>query len=238
MSNETGHSIAALSLRPQRTAAPLREQVLAKLRTAIVEQHLKPGDRLIERQLIELTGVSRTTIREVMRELAAEGLVKTIPNKGAIVAIPTADEAIALYEVRGVLEGLAGRKFAERASDEQVVALRRTGEAILKLTDDGAAVPDLLRAKNDFYDVLLEGAGNSAVCSILRGLQARVSLLRVISLSRDGRPVASAGEIRAILDAIDARDPDAAERACVRHVSDAAQAALAALAAAPELLGR
>ena len=69
-----------------RVAAPLREQVLELLRDDIVEQRLEPGHRLIERELIEQIGVSRTTIREVLRQLAAEGLVTTIPQKGAVVA--------------------------------------------------------------------------------------------------------------------------------------------------------
>ena len=85
-----------MSLRVGRVAAPLREQVLDVLRRAIVEQQLPPGHRLIERELIEQTGVSRTTIREVLRELAAEGLVTTVPQKGAIVAVPTAAEACEL----------------------------------------------------------------------------------------------------------------------------------------------
>jgi DNA-binding GntR family transcriptional regulator len=70
-----------LSLGVQRVAAPLREQVLDLLRQAIVEHRLKPGQRLIERELVEQIGVSRTTIREVLRQLAAEGLVATIPQR-------------------------------------------------------------------------------------------------------------------------------------------------------------
>ena len=76
-----------------RVQAPLREQVLELLRDDIVEQRLEPGHRLIERELVEQIGVSRTTIREVLRQLAAEGLVTTIPQKGAVVAAPSAGGA-------------------------------------------------------------------------------------------------------------------------------------------------
>ena len=87
-------------MRVGRVAAPLRDQVLELVRGAILDFRYKPGQRLIERELIEQIGVSRTTIREVLRELDAEGLVTTIPQKGAIVVVPTAEEAADLYDVR------------------------------------------------------------------------------------------------------------------------------------------
>jgi DNA-binding transcriptional regulator YhcF (GntR family) len=96
-------------LRVGRSAAPLRERVLDVLRQAILDGRYRPGQRLVERELIELTGVSRSTIREALRELEAEGLVETVPQKGAIVVIPTATEARELIEVRAALEELAVR---------------------------------------------------------------------------------------------------------------------------------
>src|ERR671931_43473 len=136
------------TMRGGRVAAPLREQVLGVLRQAILDFRFTPGQRLIERELIEQIGVSRTTIREVLRELAAEGLVTTIPQKGAIVVVPTAEEAAEVYEVRAALEEV---------------------EAV---THDGGDIQAMLRAKDGFYEVLLRGAGNGSVRSILGALQA------------------------------------------------------------------
>src|ERR687891_466384 len=85
----SGVKSADLAGQVARVAAPLREQVLDLLRREIVEMRLRPGQRLVERELIQRIGVSRTTIREALRELAAEGLVTTIPQKGAIVAGPS-----------------------------------------------------------------------------------------------------------------------------------------------------
>jgi DNA-binding transcriptional regulator YhcF (GntR family) len=153
-----------LSMRVGRVAAPLREQVLDVLRQAILDFRLKPGQRLIERELIEQTGVSRTTIREVLRELAAEGLVTTIPQKGAIAVVPSAQEAAELYEVRAALEALACRRFVRNASDAQVKQLRgsfREIERLAKRRDSD--IQEMLAAKDDFYDVLLDGAGNKAI---------------------------------------------------------------------------
>jgi GntR family transcriptional regulator, trigonelline degradation regulator len=225
-----------LSLGVQRVAAPLREQVLDLLRQAIVEHRLKPGQRLIERELVEQIGVSRTTIREVLRQLAAEGLVATIPQRGAVVAVPTEEEARELYEVRGALESLAARRFVEHASDSQVKALRAAFEQIAEVMSagDDTNVRLMIDAKDHFYDVLLKGSGNRAIHSILSGLTARVSLLRATSMSQPGRATQSVEEIRAIVEAIEARDGDAAARATQHHVQMAARAGLAASAAAAE----
>ena len=82
---ERGAVRVTSGLRVERKPAPVRTQVLDKLRQAIVERRLAPGQRLIERELVELTGVSRTSVREALRELAAEGLVTVIPNSGTVV---------------------------------------------------------------------------------------------------------------------------------------------------------
>ena len=212
-----------------RVAAPLREQVLDRLRQAIVEQKLPPGHRLIERELVEQIGVSRTTVREVLRELAAEGLVKTIPQKGAVVAVPSAQEAAELYEVRAALEALAARRFVAHATPADLAQLREAFAEIERVTHDGGDIRAMLAAKDRFYDVLLRGCGNGAVHEILAGLKARVALLRTASLSQPGRAAKSVDEIRAIVDAVEARDADAAARACAAHVERAASTGLGAL---------
>jgi DNA-binding GntR family transcriptional regulator len=219
-----------LDLRVGRVAAPLREQVLDVLRQAILDFRLKPGQRLIERELIEQIGVSRTTIREVLRELAAEGLVTTIPQKGAIVVVPTAEEAAEVYEVRAALEALAARRFVTRASDAEVGELRAAFAEVEAVTHDGGDIHAMLGAKDRFYDVLLRGAGNGSIRSILGGLQARVRMLRAGSLSEPGRPERAVAEIRAMVEAIEARDADAAAQAAADHVERAAEVGLAAQA--------
>jgi DNA-binding GntR family transcriptional regulator len=219
-----------LSLGVQRVAAPLREQVLDLLRQAIVEHRLKPGQRLIERELVEQIGVSRTTIREVLRQLAAEGLVATIPQRGAVVAMPTPEEAAELYEVRAALESLAARRFVEHASESQVAALRAAYEevaAIMSAGDD-ADVLAMLQSKDLFYDVLLKGSGNRSVHSILSGLNARVSVLRATSMRRPGRAQQSLAELEQIVLAVERGDGDAAAQACAHHVEMAASAGQAA----------
>ena len=108
------------SLRVKRNNITLRQQVLDVLRNAILEARFKPGDRLIERELCELTGVSRTSVREALRHLESEGLVRNIPNKGPTVATVGLEEAQQIYEMREALEGQAGRLFAQRAPAGEV----------------------------------------------------------------------------------------------------------------------
>src|SRR5579864_3211195 len=141
-----GEAIADTSMRVGRVAAPLRDQVLEIVRGAILDFRYKPGQRLIERELIEQIGVSRTTIREVLRELDAEGLVTTIPQRGAIVVVPTPEEATDLYDVRASLEALAARRFVERASQAQFSALGGAVAAFEVAVSAGASTLELLHA--------------------------------------------------------------------------------------------
>ncbi|MQA09546.1 MAG: FCD domain-containing protein [Pseudonocardiaceae bacterium] len=234
---EGGSSPGSASLATQvgRIAAPLRQQVLDVLRQAILTFHYKPGQRLIERELVDEIGVSRTTIREVLRELAAEGLVKTIPQKGAVVVVPSAQEAIELYELRATLEALAVRRFVEQASDAQVAELRAAVERLADVVADGGGILAMLKAKDRFYDVLLRGCGNRSVHSTLASLQARVSLLRATSLSQANRSEHALDEIRAIMTAIADRNAEAAVRACTYHIEQAKRAGLEGLASSTEL---
>ncbi|MFM9554574.1 MULTISPECIES: GntR family transcriptional regulator [Streptomyces] len=214
-----------------RVAAPLRQQVLDVLRQAILSFHYAPGQRLVERELIEEIGVSRTTIREALRELAAEGLVKTIPQKGAVVVVPSLQEALELYELRAALEALAVRRFTEVASDDQVAELRAAFEQLAEVANGDGDTLRILQAKGQFYDVLLRGCGNRSVHSTLGGVQARLSLLRATSLAQPGRTARSVQELRAMVEAIEARNPEAAVRACNHHIEQAKRAGLEGLSA-------
>lgn len=212
-----------------RTAAPLREQVIATLRQAIIDLQLMPGQRLVERELIESLGVSRTTIREALRELASEGLVTVVPQRGAIVSVPSLDDAIDLYEVRASLESLIVQRFIERASDGQVAELGRSVEAFSAVVDSGAEVREILAAKNGFYVVLIAGASANAVQQLLEVIQARVQVLRATSLGEPGRARTTVGELRAIVEAIAARDASRASALTAAHIRAAARTALSSL---------
>lgn len=211
-----------------RVAAPLREQVTDRVRSAILDLRLKPGERLIERELTESLGVSRATVREVIRQLAAEGLVTVVPQRGAEVTSLSPSDAADIYEMRASLEALAVRRFVQRAGDDQVRALRSAVDEIARSAASGE-VGDHLGAKDRFYEVLMEGSASGPLQQTLAGLQARVRLLRATSLSAPGRPAEAAAELSAVVDAVEARDADAAAEASVRHIRAAAATATAQL---------
>lgn len=209
-------------------AAPVRQQVSMKLREAILNRTFRPGQRLLERELCEMTGVSRTPVREALRQLEAEGLVMMVPNHGPVVRVVSAREAADLYEVRGVLEALACRLFTERASERELDELEAMVEEIRAAGEQGRS-GDLLALKERFYEVLLRGAANHILTNTLDSIRARVTFLRSTSLQREGRWEHTVRELHAIIAAMHARDTDAAARACLEHVRRAATAALQVL---------
>jgi DNA-binding GntR family transcriptional regulator len=175
-------------------------------------------------------GVSRTSIREAVRELEAAGLITTLPNKGSIVSVVTPEMARSIYETRAVLEGLAARLFARRASSDQIAGLKKTVDELAAVYTNYTP-QGMMRAKADFYGILLDGCGNPIVADMLRIIHTRVSQLRATSHSNPSRAKQSIAEIREIVAALETRNAEAAWHKCVRHIENAAEAALAVLAA-------
>lgn len=206
-------------------AAPVRQQVAESFRVAILSGRFQPGERLIEKELCELTGASRTSVREALRQLETEGLVAMVPNKGPIVASIDPRQARSIYEVRAALESLAGSLFATNATPVQLRMLEGA-VADLSAAYRTGVIEDILQKKNVFYQILLEGSGNDIIPALLRMMHARISLLRRLSLGRSARLAVSIREIRAILKAAKARDPVATAEACRLHVQRAADSAL------------
>jgi DNA-binding GntR family transcriptional regulator len=176
----------AASLRVSRPSVTLRQQVLDVLRRAILDFRFKPGDRLIERELCEMVGVSRTSVREALRHLESEGLVENQPNRGPAVARVSPETAQQLYEVREALEGLAASLFTTRATAKQVDALK---EALARLTEAFASQDRrlIIAETTSFYAILLDGCGNDIVGAMIQSLQARIQFLRATSMSQPGR---------------------------------------------------
>jgi DNA-binding GntR family transcriptional regulator len=216
------------NLHVERNTSTLRQRVVEVLRNAILECRLKPGDRLIERELCELTGVSRTSVREALRNLESEGLVQNVPNRGPIVATVTPGEALQIYEVRCALEGLAGRLFAERATEPQMTDLEQA-LANLEAAFKTASTRTIVAETTKFYEVLLAGCGNDVISNLIRTLHARVVFLRATSMSHPDRMAHGLKEMQDIVRAITSRDAAAAQSACEVHVRNACTAALKVL---------
>lgn len=206
-------------------AAPTRQRLAASLRELITAGTLEPGARLSERALRESFDVSRTVVRETLRQLEAEGFVTIEPNRGATVAEISYTDAEQMFELRGALESLACSLFTRRGTLTQKQALRASIVRTESVMRDGD-VNEIIRAKDHFYDALLAGAGNHQLTSALRLLHARINLLRRYSLSAPGRHAESLSEISKICDAVIAGDVDGARLAGEFHVQQASRAAL------------
>jgi GntR family transcriptional regulator, trigonelline degradation regulator len=215
--------LSALAAIPK-SAAPLRRQVLDELRQSIIAGRLNPGQRLVERELIEMMGVSRTVIREALRQLESEGLVAIIPNKGPVVRTLTVEEARDLYAIRAVLEGFAARLFVEQADDGQIARLEQALSVVEKAYESGDA-DRMLDTKNSFYEALFEGAKSSTLSSMIGMLHGRIYRWRALGLTHPKRSVErdreSMKNLRAVLQAIRVRDAALAEKTLREEVSKA-----------------
>ncbi|WEY42377.1 GntR family transcriptional regulator [Paraburkholderia sp. SUR17] len=203
----------------------LRHQVENVLRQAIMSGRFAPGARLIERELCETLGVSRTSVREALRKLEAEKLVRNVPHKGPVVAVMSREEAAELYALRALLEGFAAHEFARLASD---TAIAQFGEAAKALRAQATAQNQsgVLEAKTALYDVLLDNCGNRLVKEILTSLYSRVNLLRATSLMHPDRLPSSLKEIDRLYKALKARDGEEAQALARQHVLNAEKAAM------------
>jgi len=210
----------------KRPPALIRDQVAAQIRDAIANGELLPGQVLIERELCEATTASRASVREALRLLESEGLVTATTGKGSVVTTLTEEQALEIYEIRSTLEGMAGRLFAQRATEGDRDALRAALREI-----EGAA-PDIrgiLSAKSHFYRALMRGARNHELQLILEGVNRRATAVRAVSLARPGRAAESLDEIKAICAAALEGDAETTERLCREHVQRAAEAGIPGL---------
>lgn len=203
----------------------LRHQVENVLRQAIVTGRFAPGARLVERELCETLGVSRTSVREALRKLEAEKLVRSVPHKGPIVAVMSKEEAGELYALRGLLEGFAAHEFARLAQDD---AIRQFGDVVKELRAQATAQNQegVLRAKAALYDLLLDNCGNALIKEILNSLYSRINLLRTTSLMHPDRLPDSLREIDRLYKALKARDAVGAQDLARLHVANAEKAAM------------
>jgi len=206
-------------------SATLRAQVEDKIRQAIAAGVFRPGQRLVERELCETLGVGRTSVREALRQLEAEGLITVAPHRGPIVTTMSIEDAEQLYALRALLEGYAGRRCAELSDDVFKAKLDSAVEELAKVAASGDSSA-LIGTKEVFYSLLLSGSGNKYVGQALTALHNRVNMLRFTSMTQPGRLPNSIAEIREIAAAIRAGDPDRAEAACRHHIEMAAEAAL------------
>jgi DNA-binding GntR family transcriptional regulator len=222
-----------MSLSPDRIvriAAPLRQQVIDMLRGAIADGRYSPGERLIERELCEGLGISRPVLREALRHLEAEGLVRTEPQRGIQVVTLSAEDVRQIYQIRSALESLAAAEFITFANPQQWLDLDGAMEMFETAIREG--IPSRVQAaKTRLFSILMSGCGNPTLAQILTALHNRILLLRGTSLFQPGRMPQTARELRAIYESLKARDSAKVREAYVEHIDNSGRATITALAA-------
>jgi len=193
------------------------QRVTDVIRDAIIRGEYVPNQRLVEADLSAAFSASRATVRTALLELAGEGLVERLPNRGSRVRAISVDEAIEILEVRIGVEGLCAAKTAASLTDEDAEAFGRLRTAMIESVAEGDLVE--YARLNRYLDVRIRELSNHATASdVLARLHAQSVRHQFKLSSRPQRAKVSVWEHAAIIDAVVARDPDAAEKAVRSHL--------------------
>jgi DNA-binding GntR family transcriptional regulator len=199
---------------PASAAAPARDA----LRAAILRGEYLPGERLVEAQLCDQLGASRFNVRAALQDLAAEGLVEIVRNKGAQVRKVSMDEAVEITEVRMVLEGLVAARAASRVTDEQASELDEIGLLMRRAVSEGE-----FRRYSDLnqrlHALVRQIAAHPTADSIIETLRGQLVRHQFMLSLLPGRPRVSLPQHERVIEAIRNRDPEAAEAAMRDHIA-------------------
>lgn len=196
------------------------EYVYRHIRQAIRDGQFRQGDRVREEDIAKMLGVSRTPVREALRQLQSQGLIDFTAGRGAGIVELSRPQILELYAMREILEGAAARMAAEHATPAEISYLSHLMDEFRQSKD-----PARLAAVNvAFHRSICEGAHNRYLVQSLDQLRDALALLQGTTFSVKGRPATADEEHRAIFEAIKARNPDAAEQAARAHIRNARSA--------------
>ncbi len=196
---------------------PLRDKVFNKLRDDILSGKYKVNEELKEVALGNTLGVSRTPVREALRQLELEGLVTIIPNKGAYVKGITEEDIHDIFVIRTYLEGLCAKWACRHATQEELDSL----DEIICLAEFNATknkYEQMAELDSRFHQTLYDACGSKMLRHVLRDFHQYVESVRKQTLSRSERACAAIEEHKGILEAIKNRDEELAERLSNEHI--------------------
>lgn len=197
---------------------PYQAPIYSELKRMIIGGELKPGAKLVENTLAEIFGVSRTPIREAIRRLAADGLVKISPKKGAHVSVFLKTDVDELYEIRHALEPLALRKAAENLKASELKKLKRILNESAKAFERGD-IREMTLKNTEFHDVIHNGTKNQRLHTLLTSLSVVSAAHRGAILKLPGAAEESLRVNGDILASLLAKDPAALDEAIHRYLS-------------------
>lgn len=204
---------AIVPLRAPTRSGELREQ----LEQMILDGTLPPGERLDEMDLAKRFGLSRTPVREAIKSLLAIGLVETRGRQGTHVAILSIPALIEMFDVMASLEGLCAKLAARRANPSERAAMRAMHAQLITAYEAGDPVV-FYKVNQDFHDLLYTAAHTHFIADQAIQLRRRIGAYRLRATYQPGRMLSTLSEHVRIMDAIDAGDPDGAQKAASDHV--------------------
>ena len=196
---------------------PLRDIVFQTLRNAIITGELQPGERLMETQLGEKLGVSRTPIREAIRKLELEGLVVMVPRKGAQVAQFTEKDIQDVLEVRAALEALAAKLACKRMDDRSFLKLQ-LAIAEYSYAAKNKDLETMIEKDVEFHDIICEATQNDKLIQLFTNLKEQVNRYRITYLKNVEDSDKVEAEHIAILDALKNKDEETASSLAAEHI--------------------
>lgn len=198
---------------------PLRDVVFKALRDAIVNGKLKPGERLMEIQLANKMGVSRTPVREAIRKLELEGLVVMTPRKGAEVASITESDLTDVLEVRKAMERLSVELACEKITPEEIEKLKE-GLIQQKVAIKNNDIEELVKKDVEFHDIIYGSTGNQRLIQMLNNLREHIYRYRIAYIKDVAQRNLLIEEHTLIIEAIINKDKDAAIKAMEIHIDN------------------
>ncbi|MBP3886464.1 MAG: GntR family transcriptional regulator [Cellulosilyticum sp.] len=196
---------------------PLRDIVFQTLRNAIIIGELQPGERLMETQLAEKLGVSRTPIREAIRKLELEGLVIMVPRKGAQVAQFTEKDIQDVLEVRAALESLAAKLACKRMDDRSFLKLQ-LAIAEYSYAAKNKDLEMMIEKDVEFHDIICNATQNDKLIQLFNNLKEQVNRYRITYLKNVEDSETVEAEHLAILEALKNKDEDVASLLASKHI--------------------
>lgn len=200
----------------------LREKVFVKLENDILNGVYKPGESLNESRVASELKVSRTPVREAIRQLELEGLLTYIPNKGAIVKGLTGEDVHDIYEIRMKIEGLAARRAAVNITPEQLKELKEVVESEEYYTNKCES-GQILMLDTRFHEIIFHASGSRLLNRTLSSFHHYIQRARSLSLRNMKRARKALEEHKAIMESIEAGDCEKAEKLMSKHISNASK---------------
>lgn len=197
-----------------------REIILEELRVAIFDKKLQEGDRLVENNIAKSMGVSRTPVREALRQLEIEGLAINIPRKGTVVKGIGKEDIIEIYDIREVLEGLAVRGACLNISRKEILRLKEIIEAMRRGINENDT-DKYIKSHNEYNRIILNGSKNGRLVSQLEYIYEYLKSMRKVTLSNEIRKEKALVEHKNIVEAIEKGNEVLAEKLAREHVVNA-----------------